>query len=342
MKNPHIVFTKPNTAELLDTPVSELSPNSVKVKTAVSTISAGTERANITGNTNVSPDTREQAVTHFPRWSGYSSAGTVVEVGSNVKSVKVGDRVAMFWSSHMLYNVIGESNVVKIEDDAVSFEDAALCHIGNFPLAAIRKTRLEIGESMLIMWLGTLGLLGVIYARAAGAVPVIAADPIAERREKALALGADYALDPTEEGFAEKVKELTSGGARTAIEVTGIGAGLNECLDCMARFGRVALLGCTRDKNFTVDYYRKVHGPGITLIGAHTNARPDRDSYPGFFTNRDDIKTQLLLLSNGHINFKGIVDETHSPAECAEVYDRLVSDKKFPPFVQFDWRRIGE
>lgn len=342
MKNPHIVFTKQNTAELLDTPVSELSPNSVKVKTAVSTISAGTERANITGNTNVSVDTHEQAVAHFPRWSGYSSAGTVVEVGSNVKSVKVGDRVAMFWSSHMLYNVIGESNIVKIVDDTVSFEDAALCHIGNFPLAAIRKTRLEIGESMLIMGLGVLGLLGVIYARAAGAVPVIAADPIAERRKKALALGADYALDPTEDGFAEKVKELTSGGARTAIEVTGIGAGLNECLDCMARFGRVALLGCTRDKNFTVDYYRKVHGPGITLIGAHTNARPEHDSYPGFFTNRDDIKTQLLLLSHGHINFKNIVDETHSPAECAEVYDRLVSDKKFPPFVQFDWRRISE
>lgn len=342
MKNPHIVFTKPNTAEILDTPISELSPNSVKVKTAVSTISAGTERANITGNTNVSPGSGEQAVAHFPRWSGYSSSGTVVEVGSNVKSVKVGDRVAMFWSSHMLYNVMNESNVVKIDDDAISFEEAALCHIGNFPLAAIRKTRLEIGESMLIMGLGTLGLLGVIYARAAGAVPVIAADPIAERREKALALGADYALDPTEDGFAEKVKELTSGGARTAIEVTGIGAGLNECLDCMARFGRVALLGCTRDKNFTVDYYRKVHGPGITLIGAHTNARPEHDSYPGFFTNRDDIKTQLLLLSHGHISLKNIVDETHSPVECAEVYDRLVHDKNFPPFVQFDWRKIGD
>lgn len=339
MKNPHIVFTKPNTAELLDTPISELSPNSVKVKTAVSTISAGTERANITGNTNVSPGVCEQAVAHFPRWSGYSSAGTVVEVGSDVKSVKVGDRVAMFWSSHMLYNVLSETNVVKIED-SVSFEDAALCHIGCFPLAAIRKTRLEIGESMLIMGLGTLGLLGVIYARAAGAVPIIAADPVTERREKALSLGADYALDPTEDGFAEKVKELTSGGVNTAIEVTGIGAGLNETLDCMARFGRVALLGCTRDNNFTVDYYRKVHGPGITLIGAHTHARPEHESYPGFFTTQDDIKTQLRLLSHGHTDFKNLTDETHSPVECSEVYDRLIHGKKFPPFVQFDWRRI--
>ena len=338
MKNPKIVFTKVNTAELSDAGDRSVYDDEVKVKTAISTISCGTERANITGDPNVTIYSDENTKVSFPRYSGYSSSGVVVETGKNVTAVKAGDRVAMFWSNHKLYNIMPESNVVKIEDENVSFEEAAICHIGNFPLAAIRKTRLEIGESAMVMGLGTLGLLAVLYAHAAGAVPVIAVDPVEKRRKKALEFGADYALDPTQKGFSEKVKELT-GGVNAAIEVTGLGAGLDECLDCMAKFGRVALLGCTRDKRFTIDYYRKVHGPGISLIGAHTLARPEHDSYPGYFTHRDDIKTQLKLISLKRVNLKAIIDETHSPDECTELYNRLVKGTDFPTFVQFDWRK---
>lgn len=106
----------------------------------------------------------------------------------------------------------------------------------------------------------------------------------------------------------------------------------------MAKFGRVALLGCTRDKNFTIDYYRKVHFPGITLIGAHTLARPEIESYPGYFTHRDDIETVLKLLSYKRLSLKDMVKETHRPEDCTEVYTRLVNDKNFPVVVQFDWR----
>lgn len=340
MKSPQIVFTNVNTAELLDTEVRNVSENEVKVKTIISTISSGTERANITGDPNVSIFSKENEKGRFPRYSGYSSAGIVVETGKKVNSVKIGDRVAMYWSSHKLYNILPESNVVKIGYDDISFEEAAVCHIGNFPMAAIRKTRIEIGESAMIMGLGTLGLLAVAYAHAAGAVPVIAVDPVESRRNKALKFGADYALDPMQEGFSEKVKKLSGGGINAAIEVTGLGIGLEECLDCMAKFGRVALLGCTRDKNFTIDYYRKVHGPGISLIGAHTMARPKNDSSPECFTHRDDIKTQLKLIAMKRVNIKAMIDETHSPAECAEVYSRLIEEKEFPTVVQFDWRKI--
>lgn len=340
MKNPQIVFTNVNTAELLDTEDRNISENEVKVKTIISTISPGTERANITGDLNVSIMSEENEKIEFPRYSGYSGAGIVIEIGKKVTSVKVGDRVTMYWSFHKLYNILPENNVVKIEYDDISFEEAAICHIGNFPMAAIRKTRLEIGEAAMIMGLGTLGLLAAVYAHAAGATPVIAVDPVESRRNKALKFGADYALDPMQEGFSKKVKELSGGGINAAVEVTGLGIGLEECLDCMAKFGRVALLGCTRDKNFTIDYYRKVHGPGISLIGAHTMARPENDSYPGYFTHRDDIKTQMKLIAMKRINLKAMIDETYSPAECAEVYSRLIKERDFPTFVQFDWRKI--
>ena len=111
---------------------------------------------------------------------------------------------------------------------------------------------------MLVMGLGILGQLAVKLAAASGAAPLIAADPVESRRKAALDCGADYALNPLAADFAERVKDITHGGANAAIEVTGVGAGLDETLDCMAKLGRVALLGCTRDKNFTIDYYRTV------------------------------------------------------------------------------------
>lgn len=338
MQCKQIVFTEINKAELLTVDAKEPSPNEVMVETMFSTISCGTERANITGDPNV--NARGASCVSFPRMSGYNSAGVVVKKGENVKSVDVGDRVVVYWGFHKGYNTVNEANVVKIEDDKIGFEAAAMSFISTFPMAAIRKTRIEMGESAIVMGLGILGMIAVKLLRAAGAVPIIAADPNPQRREIALKNGADYAFDPLSEGFAEEVKKVTGGGVNVAIEVTGVGAGFNEALDCMAKFGRVALLGCTRNSDFTVDYYKKIHAPGITVIGAHTIARPDTESHPGWFTHRDDIKAVLKMCSGGRLCLDNLVEETHSPEECFNVYSRLAHDKNFPIVVQFDWRRL--
>lgn len=337
MKCKQIVFTEKNKAELLTVDIGELKPNEVMVKTEVSTISCGTERANITGDPNVNAN-RASKVT-FPRKLGYNSAGVVVKKGTEVKSVEIGDRVVVFWGKHMGCNVVPEENVVKMDDD-ISFETGAMSFISTFPMAAIRKTRLEMGESAIVMGLGILGMIAVKLLRSAGAAPIIAADPNPKRREIALKNGADYAYDPLREDFADKVKNVTGGGVNVAIEVTGVGAGFNEALDCMAKFGRVALLGCTRNSDFTVDYYKKIHAPGITVIGAHTFARPEFESHPGWFTHRDDIKAVLKLCKYGRLCLENLIEETHLPVECPEVYNRLVFDKDFPVVVQFDWRNV--
>ena len=338
MKIKQIIFTEINKAELLGVSIREPRGDEVLVKTDISTISAGTERANVTGDPNVNANGASGVV--FPRSSGYNSVGTVVAIGPDVKSVAVGDRVVVYWGKHRSYNLVHEINVVKVESAAVSNSSAAMSFIASFPLAAIRKTRIEMGESAMVMGLGILGLIGVKLLRASGAVPIIAVDPNPKRREIAKACGADFTFDPFEEGFAEKVKAVTGGGVNVAIEVTGVGAGFNESLDCMAKFGRVALLGCTRNSDFTVDYYKKIHSPGITVIGAHTIARPEYESHPGWFTHRDDISAILALISGGRIELDSLVSEVHSPNECGEVYERLVFDKDFPIGVQFDWTRL--
>lgn len=222
MKNVQIVFTEANKAQLLPCETRMPGNHEVMVKTCFSTISCGTERANITGDPNVSIAPAETIIP-FPRYAGYCSSGIICAKGSQVEGLEVGDRVAMSWSHHKSVNTLDAHNVMKLDKPEISLQSAALCHIGTFPLAALRKTRLEIGESLLVMGLGILGLWAVQLGHLAGAVPVIAVDPKPERRKKALQFGADYALDPMAPGFTETVKTLTHGGTQTAIEVTGMG-----------------------------------------------------------------------------------------------------------------------
>ena len=350
MTNKGIVFTKKDTAELVEMPMPEPAAGEVLVRLVRSTISSGTERANVTGvpdnATGIYQTCPDDRVT-WPRRGGYSSAGVVEAVGAGVKSVKAGDRVAMSWTTHQRYVCVPEKRVYLLPE-AVSFELGALTHISTFPMAAVRKCRLEIGESALVMGQGVLGQLAVKLLKAAGAVPVIAADPVPEKRARAMELGADYAFDPLAKDFAEQVRAVTTtgrlvqegrvadAGAKVVVEVTGNSGALNIALDAIAPFGRLSLLGCTRDSNFTINYYRKVHGRGVTLVGAHTNARPDDESSNGWWTTRDDALAFLELLSYGRISLDGFVAEVRKPEECGEVYARLAKGGAFP-VVQFNW-----
>jgi len=338
MKNKRILFTAPTVAEYIDCEMPQVQPGHLLMKMVVSSISSGTERANVSGDDTVSwcggPNVS------FPRTGGYSSTGIVVEVGEGVKDYKPGDRVAMSWTTHNRYVMMPAHRIYHLPDN-VSFEAGALTHIATFPLAAVRKTKLELGESAMVVGCGVLGLIAVKFARLAGAYPVIAADPNPERRAQALKFGADFALDSFAPDFAETVKKLTNGGVKAAIEVTGNCQALDMTLDCMARFGRVALLGCTRHSDFTIDYYRKVHGPGITLIGAHTEARPDHDSSDGWWTQRDDAEAILRLMSAGRLDLGEMIEETYTPNDAPEVYKRLCRDRSFP-VTQFNWRNEEE
>ena len=349
--NRNIIFTKKDTAELVERPMPEAGPGQVRVKLVRSTLSTGTERANVTGSRVASIWDPPDAPIVWPRQSGYSSSGVVDAVGAGVSSVRPGDRVAMSWTLHSEYVAVPEDRVYRLPD-GVSFEAGALAHISTFPMAAIRKCGLELGESAIVMGQGILGQLAVMLLKCAGATPVIAADPIAAKREEALKLGADFAFDPTAADFRERVLAVCpladhgiytgerASGVKVAIEVTGLGAGLNNVLDVMAPMGRVALLGCTRNSDFSVDYYHKVHGRGIALFGAHTWARPSNESSRGLFTHRDDAQAFLRLLALGRLSVEGYVADVRSPADCDAVYAALAKGGAFP-ITQFDWTSLS-
>jgi len=159
--------------------------------------------------------------------------------------------------------------------------------------------------------------------------------------ELALNLGADYAFDPSDEDFVDKVKTVTKGkGVNCCVEVTGLSVAMKQALDCASWMGRISLLGCTRVSDTAVDYYTQVHKPGVKLIGAHNFIRPQVESYPHHWTHQDDCNAILDMISSGRIKVQPIVSRVESPQNAAEVYNQLCDDPMFPIGTVFDWRNV--
>jgi 2-desacetyl-2-hydroxyethyl bacteriochlorophyllide A dehydrogenase len=331
MQSRQILFTGPAVAELTQKTLPSPEADQVLVEMEYTAVSAGTERDNLLGRPNTA--------SRFPAALGYSGAGYVIALGNTVKGVSIGDRVLVIWGHHASHCVVRENQLVRIDNDRIDSLEAAFVFIASFPLAGLRKTRLEIGESVLVMGLGILGVFAVQLARLAGGVPVIAADLREDRRKTALELGADYAFSPESPEFPARVKEASGGkGVASAIEVTGISAAMKQALECCAPMARLALLGCTRVSDCSIDYYQLVHRPGISLIGAHTNARPVEESYPHHWTHQDDCKALLRMLGTGRFRIKPVISEVRKPEDAPEVYKRLAEDPRFPLGVAFEWK----
>lgn len=332
MQAKRIVFTKPQTAELLYMDVPEVIADKVMVKMEYTVVSGGTERACIMAMPNAGGN-------KFPKNLGYCGVGHVVEIGDAVQNIKVGDRVLVYHGKHTNYNVVPEKDVTLVEDKNMDSLDAAFVVIASMGLGGVRKLELELGESAMVMGLGLLGIFSVQFLRLSGANPLIAVDLNPDRRELALKLGADYALDPSCEDFVEKVKEITKGkGVNATVEVTGVSAAMKQAIECASTLGRVSLLGCTRISDCSVDYYNLVHRPGVKLIGAHNFVRPKFESYPHHWTHQDDCKAILDMITTNRIVVKPIVSRVVKPETAPEIYSELCNNKDFPMGTVFDWR----
>ncbi len=331
MKSKTIVFTKPKTAELLEQEARAVVGDLVRVKMEYTVVSGGTERACIMSMNNTSQC--------FPMSLGYCGVGYVEEIGEAVKNIAVGDRVLVYHGIHTEYNVVPESDLTKVEDDTIDSLDAAFVIIASMGLGGVRKLELELGESAMVMGLGLLGMFSVQFLRLSGANPLIAVDLNEQRRQLALKLGADYAFDPSDANFVDKVKAVTKGkGVNTCVEVTGVSYAMKQALECASWLGRISLLGCTRVSDCGVDYYQQVHRPGVKLIGAHNFVRPKVESYPHHWTHHDDCRAILDMIATNRIDVKSIVSRVVKPETAPAVYTELCESKEFPMGTVFDWR----
>lgn len=126
---------------------------------------------------------------------------------------------------------------------ALSDDLAVLAEPLSIGVQASNRGRIEAGDSVLVIGAGTIGLCVMLVARGRGA-RVAMTDLSAARREKALQMGAEAALDPREEGFRERLAEFAqASGPAVVVEAVGTPATAAQALDLVVAAGRVVMLG---------------------------------------------------------------------------------------------------
>jgi S-(hydroxymethyl)glutathione dehydrogenase/alcohol dehydrogenase len=110
--------------------------------------------------------------------------------------------------------------------------------------AVLNTAKVVEGATVLIMGAGGIGIAAVQGARLAGAAAIVISDPVAERREAALELGATLAIDPTNEDVLTRCMELTDGiGMDYAFETAGVAALIDLGINCIRSGGKMTCVG---------------------------------------------------------------------------------------------------
>ena len=353
MQARRVCFVGPSRVELepyeIETPVE----NEVLVEALYTCISPGTERANYLAE--------ENTVTHDkpgPFYPGYSNIGRVLAVGPGVEGYRVGQHVATALPhvSHAIlparpggpqrklasaippgasFSPSRAMHVLEENLDAQRLKECATFCFSRVALHGVRRARIELGEAVLILGLGPIGLQCVQFAKMNGGYPVIAVDPTASRRELAREFGLDHGFASLAE-LSEAGLWKPRGGPPVVIEATGLPEVIPQAFQSCGRGGRVILLGSTRGETRNVNFYTDVHKKGITVIGVQAGTRPLHESVPGHWTLEDDQRLILKLIAHGRVRNKPMITHEFPVVRVAEAYE-LVCHSPQAVAVVLDW-----
>ena len=243
---------------------------------------------------------------------GHEFSGEVTEVGEGVTTLAPGDRVAARGShpegivgfdypgALAEYGVFPESLLARLPDHVSDSEGAAIQPLSD-AVAAVHAADIRLGDHVVIIGLGSMGLTAMQVARTAGAGQVIAVARRAPVLELALKLGADHAICAEQEDPVDAVRRITRGaGADVVIETAGgpssQGLAGNATLIQAGQMLRDegTVVGVAFDGDATVLPYGVFRFRGI------------RYRYPSVLTRRL-FETSVHLIASGRVQLKPMI-----------------------------------
>jgi NADPH:quinone reductase len=263
---------------------------------------------------------------------GLEFAGEVEQMGSEVRSLSVGQRVFGITAggAQAEYAVVPESTLVEIPSNLDWAEAAAVpeafitAHDALFTQAG-----LEMGERLVVHAAGSgVGLAAIQLGRACGAT-IFGTSRTAEKLERARGFGLDEAIavgnDPTI--FAEAVREWTNGaGVEVILDLVG-GSYLGANLDALGMRGRLMLVGTTGGGSAALDFGR-VMMKRLRIIGTVLRARSVEE------------KARATRLFAAHVVpllarevVRPVIDKVYSMDEVRSAHDRMESNESFGKIV---------
>ncbi|NEY33782.1 zinc-binding dehydrogenase [Streptomyces sp. PRKS01-65] len=259
---------------------------------------------------------------------GHEVSGTVAEAGEGVTAWTAGRRVVLHagevrdgvtytrgvdydggWAEYALC----AADALTVLPDAIPFDQGAIIPDAvSTPWGAITETAaVRPAEAVGVWGVGGLGVHAVQLLRAIGACPVVAVDPSPVARERALAAGADLALDSADPGLREAVGAVTGGaGLAAAFDFAGVPAVREQALSVLAPKGRLVLVGLT-DKPLTVTDGTRFSYLQQRILGHYGSDMPVA------------LPQLLRLIQGGRLDFSGSISGVLPLAEAAEAVARL-------------------
>ena len=310
--------------------VGRVPEDGILVENAYTAVSAGTE---VYGWVHGGEPGRKAT---FPRATGYCSAGTVVEVGSRVRDIGPGDRVAG-QGNHAAHAIL--TGFYQKVPDGVSTRAAAFMVMGAIALHGVRIARIELGESVVVIGLGVVGQLAGTLAKLSGGMPLIAADLDESRLRKAEARGMDVCLNPgTTVDLPEAVRaHCPEDGANVVIEATGSPEVYPTAVKLACLAGRVVALGSPRG-TVEMDFLSEVHLREVSILGAHQPKTPDGDHIYYRWAKDRERALVMRLMRDGLLPVEDLITHVADPSECQEVYTMLADRLRNALGVLFAWQ----
>jgi polar amino acid transport system substrate-binding protein len=349
---------------VLDVPPPRLAGPGVLVQTAVSLISAGTERAatefaksSLVEKARSRPDLVKQVLDKVrrdglvrtttvalarldrPVAPGYATAGIVLAVAPGVDDVGVGDRVACAgatYATHAEINYVPRNLVVPVPRrgtaDYVGFDEAAFTTVGAIALHAVRLGAPEIGQRVVVIGLGVIGLLATQILHAHGC-RVFAIDLNPARCDLSRALGADEAMGPI---GAEAIVSRWSGGLGADLVVVAASTRDSDPAVMAAEIardkGRIVAVGATGLDLPRRTLYQKELSLVVSRSYGPGRYDPDYEErghdYPRAYvrwTERENMRAFLDLVAEGRVDVRPLVSHRYDIERGAEAYDTLES-----------------
>lgn len=271
---------------------------------------------------------------------GHEASGEVIEIGNNVTNVQPGDRVAIDPQvtcgvcescKHGWYSVCDNKKIIGsnlkgfmhgtmaefaainqkqlyVLPDHVSYAEGAVVEPVSNAIHILNRVKFNLGDQILVLGAGTLGLCIIQAAKLAGAGRVVVTDKSQYRLEVAKQLGADILINASTSDPVKEVKKVTKDrGADVVIEAVGVSATYRQAIILVRKKGSIMFFGAAQDI-VTLDLYPILHKE-LSLIGC-TGAEWE-------------TKTAVDYIADGRINVKPLITNKFSLSESQNAFDLL-------------------
>lgn len=284
---------------------------------------------------------------------GHESAGEVVQIGNEVRDLKVGDRVALEpgvtcgiceYCKSGLYNLCPDvrffatppydgvftNYVAHPEDmcfklpDNISYTEGALLEPLSVGLHATGQGGVKLGDTVVIFGVGSIGLSALLSSKARGATKIIAVDMLENRLHLAKKIGATHTLNPKDVNITLEVEKLTGGkGAQVVIETAGVETTVKQTVDVLKPGGTIVLVGMTPKDEVEFNFMK--------LMSKEGNIRT-------IFRYRNLYPTAINAVSSGLINIKDIVSHEFDFKDTGSALDYVIknSDKVVKAIIRME------